>query len=194
MTEIKIEKKKAIWPWIFLFLGLLALLLYFFVFNKNDGESETSTAATTTVNDQNDNSNTVAAYVAFINSDTNKMSLDHSFTNDALLQLTNATQAMADKAGYDVKADLDKAKEFSNKITQDPFETSHADNIRKASDIIAGALQNLQKSKFPALETEAAEVASAATAINPDVLTLNQKDKVKSFFAKAAGLLEKMNQ
>jgi len=43
------------------------------------------------------------------------------------------------------------------------------------------------------LSAEAADVKSAASAINPETLTLNQRDAVKPFFRKAADLLNKMN-
>ncbi|MGK2863092.1 MAG: hypothetical protein ACSLE0_14250 [Chitinophagaceae bacterium] len=191
MTEINIEKKKPVWPWVLLGLGILALLLYFFVFNEK--EEMAKKPATSALIDVHEDNSTVAAYVMFINSDTNKMGLDHSFTNEALLKLTDATNSMADEAGYSVKADLEKAKEYTDKITNDSFETSHADNIRKAADIIAGALQNLQKAKYPELENNAGDVKLAAEAINPETLILEQRDAVKTFFAKAANLLEKMN-
>ncbi len=192
MTEIKIEKKKPVWPWLLLGAVILALLLYFFVFNKEDEMDEVAEAPASLI-DIRENNSTVAAYVNFINSDTNKMSLDHSFTNEALLKLTDATNAMADEVGYSVKADLDKAKELANRITTDPFETSHADNLRKSADIISGSLQNLQKAKYPSLTNEAAEVQSATEGIKPETLILEQKDAVKTFFAKTAKLLERMN-
>lgn len=194
MTEIKIEKKRTVWPWILLGLGLIALLLYFFVFNKANENERVVEVPTTTLIDVHKNNSTVTAYVTFINSDSNKMSLDHSFANEALLKLTDATNAMANEVGYNVKADLDKAKELANKITNDPFETSHADNIRKAADILAGSLQNLQQAKYPGLANEARAVKDAAMAINPEILTLDQKDAVKTFFSNAADILQKMNK
>ncbi|MDQ6815127.1 MAG: hypothetical protein M3040_15430 [Bacteroidota bacterium] len=191
MTEIKIEKKKPVWPWVLLGLGILALLLYFFLFrNKSDQVQQAPAAA---LIDVHENNSTVAAYVMFINSDTNKMTLDHSFTNEALLKLTDATNAMANAVGFSVKADLDKAKDLANKITNDPFETSHADNIKKAANIIARALENLQQAKYPELQNDASEVKIAAESINAETLTLDQRDAVKTFFGKAANLLQKMN-
>lgn len=194
MAEIKIEQKKQVWPWLLVGLVIAALLVYLLVFN-NKKEDEMNEVAETpaALIDVHENNSTVAAYVNFINSNTNKMSLDHDFTNEALLKLTDATNAMADEAGYSVKADLDKGKEYADKITNDPFETSHADNIKKAAEILAGSLQNLQRAKYPMLENDAAEVKSAAEAINAETLTLEQRDAVKSFFGKAANLLEKMN-
>lgn len=37
MAEIKIEKKKPIWPWILLFLGVLALI-YFLVIKDTEND------------------------------------------------------------------------------------------------------------------------------------------------------------
>jgi hypothetical protein len=78
-------------------------------------------------------------------------------------------------------------------ISSDPFETTHADNIRKADDILTNVLQNIQKAKYPGLADEVAELKSASESIKLDVLALEQKDEVKTFFIKAADLLQKMN-
>ncbi|MDX9907850.1 MAG: hypothetical protein RBS23_00170 [Mariniphaga sp.] len=36
-------------------------------------------------------------------------------------------------------------------ITKDPFETTHAESIKKADEIIANVLQNIQQPKYPEL-------------------------------------------
>ncbi len=81
------------------------------------------------------------------------MGLDHDYTNEALLKLIEATNAMANEAGYDVQADIEKAKEYAKMISSDPFKTTHADNIRKAADILTNVLQNIQKANYPSLES-----------------------------------------
>jgi hypothetical protein len=78
-------------------------------------------------------------------------------------------------------------------ITTDPFETTHADNIRKADDILADVLQNIQTANYPGLADEAAALKSASESIKPGVLALEQKNAVKDYFEKAADLLQKMN-
>lgn len=191
MTEIKIEKKKPVWPWILLVLGLLAAVWFFFF--RNDKDDTAETANNGALIDVHENNSTVAAYVTFINSDTNTMSLDHSFASEALTKLTDAADAMATEAGYDVKVDIAKAKQYADEITKDPQSTTHADKIRSAADVLSNSLQNMQQAKYPGLSAEAAEVKSAAAAINPETLTLDQRDAVKSFFRKAADLLSKMN-
>lgn len=191
MTEIKIEKKKPVWPWILLVLGLLAAAWFFFF--RNDKQETMETADNNALIDVHENNSTVAAYVTFINSDTNKMSLDHAFTSEALTKLTDAVDAMATEAGYDVKVDIAKAKQYADEITKDPMSTTHADKIRTAADVLSTSLQNLQQAKYPGLSAEAADVKSTAAAINPETLTLDQRDAVKSFFGMAADLLSKMN-
>jgi len=54
-------------------------------------------------------------------------------------------------------------------------------------------LQNIQKAKYPGLANEVEALRSASESIKPGVLTLDQKDAVKNYFAKASDLLQKMN-
>ncbi len=191
MAEIKIERKKTGWIWLVVGLIIVALLAYFFVFNndKDDNNPEVLTEAEY-VSSTNE---TVAAYVSFIENSNKNMSLDHVYTNEALLKLVDATKAKANEVGYEVGADLEKVKEYANMITEDAYATSHADYIRKSDDIITIELQNIQQAKYPNLADDAKELKTAAESVNPDVLTLDQKEAVKNFFAKAADILKKMN-
>ncbi|NDP22108.1 MAG: hypothetical protein GZ091_13650 [Paludibacter sp.] len=191
MTEIKIEKKKPVWPWILLVLGLLFAAWYFFV--RNDKAEPVEREDKTALIDVHENNNIVATYVAFINADTATMGLNHVFTSEAFTKLTAAVDAMASESGYDVRADIAKAKQYAGEITKDPMSITHADKIRSAADVLSTSLQNMQQAKYPELSAEAADVKSAASAIIPETLTLDQRDAVKSFFRKAADLLNKMN-
>ena len=204
MTEIKIEKKKPMWPWILLAIGVIAALIYFLVFHSYNDEinevPETTELENTMKNANetdlisvNENNSTVAAYITFVEKANNSMSLDHEYTNEALLKLIEATEAMAAEVGFDVQADIEKVKKYAEMILKDPLETTHANNIRKADDVLANILQNIQKAKYPGLTNEVAELKDASEAIKPDVLTLDQKNEVKTFFSKAAILLKKMN-
>ncbi len=200
MAEIKIEQKKQIWPWLIVGLVIVALLLYFLVFRDNGENTEAVTEADSITNTNEsdllgvkENNGTVAAYVNFVDNSKEMMSLDHEYTNEALSKLIEATNAIANEVGYDVQADIEKVKEYAKMIASDPFETTHADNIRKADDILTNILQNIQKAKYPDLTNEVAALKSASESIKLGVLTLEQKDEVKTFFIKAADLLQKMN-
>lgn len=206
MAEIKIEKKSTpIWPWILLGVALIALLIYLFSSRDNNNERDeitevtrsdssyaSSTQAGRTQANASGNSE-VLAYVSFIREDPDQMGLDHRFTNEAFSKLTSATNAMADKVGYNIQQDMTQVRTRTQKITTDPFETTHANSIREAAGILAQSLQNIQQKAFSGLASDADGVKSAAAGIKGNVMTLDQKGEVKSFFRKSADLLEKMN-
>ena len=160
---------------------------------KKDAEDVDQTENTSDAIGVKENNEKVIAYVRFVEEDNTKMELDHSYTNEALLKLTEATRAIAEETNHDVRGDLDKVKEYADKITTDPFATTHADNIRKSADILTSVLQNIQQARYPGLSKEVEEVKNACAAIKPNVLTLDQKEAVKSFFRESADVLEKMN-
>lgn len=194
MTEIKIEKKKPLVPWMLLgvvLVGILAVLAYFMVFN--DGKDVMKTTETSSLINVNENNSTVAAFVRFVEVGNNEMTLNHAYTNEALLKLTEATNAMADEIKYDVRADMDKVKEAAKVITIDKFNTSHANSIRDVTNILTNVLEKMQQAKYPELAKEVAELRNTSDSIKPDVLTLDQKDTIKTFFSTAADLLKKMN-
>jgi hypothetical protein len=202
MSEIKIEKKKPVWPWFLLVLVLLfAAFAAWLLFIRNDNTEPLATAVETAVEtadetaliDVHENNNIVTDYITFIDADTATMGIDHVFTNEVFTKLTNAIEAMAKEAGYDVKADIAMAKQLAEEITNDPMVTTHADKIRSGADVLSTCLQSIQQAKYPSLSAEVSEVKNAATAINPETLTLDERNAVKSFFRKAADLLIKMN-
>src|SRR5919205_2968831 len=119
MTEIKIEKKQPVWPWILLGIILIALLIYFFgcahngtndVTQQNAAEQNTATANLLSVHE---NDSTVAAYISFVNNDSNKMSPDHDYSSEALKKLVQATKAMAADIGYTIHDNVDQANEYA---------------------------------------------------------------------------------
>lgn len=191
MTEIKIEKKSPVWPWLLLGLGVLVAAWFFLI--KDDKVEPEKTVEPVALIDVNENNSVVNTYVEFIDSDTNTMGLDHKYSSEAITLLTNSVDAMATEVGFDVKVDIDQAKIYANDITKDSLSTKHADKIRTSADLLSTSLQNLQQAKYPTLSAEAADVKIAAQSINPETLTLDQKDAVKSFFKKSADLLSKMN-
>lgn len=202
MAEIKIEKKKPIWPWILLAAVIIAILIFIFAFNGDDDvdiDERQDYNQEQTYDESGDstqyalNNTEVATYVTFIQEDPDAMGLNHDFTNEALLKLTNATIAMADEIDYDIQKDIAEVKTYADKITTDTFETTHANSIKKSAEILANIMQNIQQRAFSDLSSDAMEVQNAAKAIKADMLTLDQKTDVKNYFRESADLLEKMN-
>lgn len=201
MAEIKIEKKKKVWPWVAAGLGVVILVIAVMV-SRDTVKPMDIEAATEYVPQPEkpadllgvkENNATVAAYIDFIENSPGKMTLDHAFSNEALLKLIDATKAMAGTVGYRIQVDLEKVKGYANIITEDKYVTTHADYIRIADDSITHVLQNIQMTHYPTLASDIEELKRTAEAINPNVKTLKQKDAVRMYFAKACEVLKKMN-
>lgn len=160
--------------------------------NKKDSKTTSDTLPVLSVHNESDNNNTISEYINFVSADNNKMKLDHAYTSEALLKLTDATKAVADKAHYTINEDLNKIKDYAKQVTEDKLATTHANDIKKAADVITKVLGSIQEMKYPALSNEAGQLKEASSAINPDVLTLQQKNEIKKYFEKAADLLAKM--
>ena len=218
MAEIKIEKKRPIWPWIILVLVILAIL-YFLVFNDDeaddmddmddmeqiDEEAIWDDSDTTSWEEQADTTGWetsgdslmtsgagVSEYLAYI-ADTTKMGVDHQYTNMALIKLMNAVQSKADEINYDISADMAEVKNEAQMIEKDPMAASHANTIKNAGTKLADILEKIQKENFPALNQEVQEMKTAATNIDGSVKTLEQKEQIKKFFKEAADVLRKMS-
>lgn len=200
MAEIKIMKKKPVLPWIIVGIILLVIVIYFLGY-YNRGDDVIDDSQNTAMNEDkptdligiNENNTTVTEYINFIESNQNKMTLDHEYSNEAIIKLTAAVYAIADEVDVDVKSDLNKMEDDAEDITEKPLSDTHANSIRNAADNLTNAMQNIQKAKFPGLANEVNEVRKSSNAINPDGLTLNQKEQVKSFFYNSSHLLKKMN-
>jgi hypothetical protein len=109
-------------------LIIVALFVYFLVFRDNGENTEAVTEPEPiTITNETDllgikeNNDIVAAYVNFVENNKEKMSLDHAYTNEALSKLIEATNAIANEVGYDVQADIEKAKEYAKMISSDPL-------------------------------------------------------------------------
>ena len=219
MAEIKIEKKKPIWPWIILVLVILAIL-YFLVFandNEDDdmetdeteqlqeenvweeedtttwgAESDTTAWDTTATDTLGGSQAGVSGYLTYI-SDKSKMGVDHEYTNNALLQLVDAVEAKANEINFDIQADMQSVRQDANAIQQDPTGQNHANKIKQAGTKLADILEKMQQENFPNLSQDVQEMKTAANNIQGSVKTLEQKDQINKFFDEAADVLRKMS-
>ena len=133
----------------------------------------------------------VASYVAFLRNN-KKMDIHHEYSNAALLSLIKAVQQTAVDHDIEITADLNEAKESAAYITKDPYKLNHADHIKKASSLIMTAIKNIQKQSFPDMKEEIASLQNDVNAIETEMQTLEQKDKIRHFFNQAAVVLTKM--
>lgn len=201
MAEIKIEKKKSIWPWIL--LAILALAVAWFFLRDSDDidafeDEENTTEQVLTEDDDTgmrnlvmNSTNVLSKYSAYIG-DTGKMGIDHEYSNDALNYLIDAVEATANMHEVDIQADIEEARKNASEIKVEPYAVDHADLIKNSGTIMTRALTTLQNAKFPNLQQDVADLETAVSAIDKDELTLDQKDEVNKFFKSAESLLLKM--
>lgn len=233
MTEIKIEKRKPIWPWVLTGLVIVAVVGYF-MFTGDDNtrydrqesaygvESDNDNKSQTQYGDDKDNGGmaitdgnedgadinsrnrtgnertgqqnpAIASYIEFVNNRVENRDLDHQTVSQAFKQLTDATNAKASEVGYQTTRDLQNAKQNIDQITNEPFETTHADKIRKTADILSNELMKIQEAKYPDLKNEASDLRDASNSIEPEEMAFDQSDAIKNFLTESADLLEEMD-
>lgn len=215
MAEIHVEKKKPVWPWIILVLVILAILYFlFFADGQNNDdlddmdtteqvedttvwENETNdTADWDTNNNMNDTlgyaAGGVSGYVAHIG-DESRMGVDHEYTNNALLQLISAVEGKARELNIEIESEMQQIRQDAQNLTQNPQARDHAGNIKNAGSGITNVLENIQQERFPELSQDVEQLRSSVEDIDPSVETLEQKDRINSFFHEAADVLQKMN-
>lgn len=213
MAEIKVEKKKPVWPWILLGLIILGIILYFLFANgdtddvddmdrnqvtdtTNQTNQTTDRDTATWNNNQNEtntaNSQSVSRYISHVG-DTQRMGIEHEYTNNALTHLVNAVEYKAREQNVNIDTDLQEIKNEAQNITRNPQATDHANSIKNAGSKIADALQKIQQEKFPDLSQDVEDVRTAAQEIETSTLTLDQKDQINGFFNEAADVLRKMS-
>ena len=157
----------------------------------DDNRIEDEPVVTEQVAEEYDDYSAIALYSAYI-ADTDKMGVDHEYSNEALNYLIDAVEEKADMLDVDVKADINEARKNASEITEDPDKLNHANLIKSSGEIIVRALTTLQTAKFPTLTDDVAKVNTAVNEIDASDKTLDQKDKVNNFFKSAESLLLKM--
>lgn len=205
MAEIEIQRKKPpIWPWI---LGALVIvgLLWFLVArtNRDGAEPTAATIPATTELAMADSPGAilseVEAFVTFVeeNRATAEMGLDHNYTSTGIRNLAEAIQAIAqrtDNNNQQIEQQYQELLRMANQIQKDPMSTQHADVIREAFITSANLMEQVQSSLFPQLQNEVSQVRQAAQSVQPEELTLDQKQEIQSFFDRASDVLQAMEE
>ncbi|MBZ9729348.1 hypothetical protein LB467_06580 [Salegentibacter sp. JZCK2] len=209
MAEIKIEKKKPIWPWVLVGLIILAVILYFVIADNEDDddfseEENTEQVATPMETDDEDDFETatweednlsgdesVSKYLTHIG-DQEKMGIDHEYSSEALIYLINALENRAEEANINTQVEIQELKNNVRDIKENPDSLTHANTINDVGTKIVDLMEKMQNEKFPDISQDVQEVRMALQNIEPSTPTLDQKDAVNSFYKEAGDVLEKM--
>jgi hypothetical protein len=155
--------------------------------DDDDEWTERSATNTTSMKDEDDK---VTAYSNWVKEPNGEVSLSHQYTRNGLNHLVNAVWTVAEKNDIDV-SDWESKKarilEIADEITVDMYSTDHADLSREAFIMIADMIETIQNKAFDsdAANKLSSDVASAARALDPDVLMTPQAKKIHTFFEHA---------
>lgn len=217
MAEIKIEKKKPIWPWILIIVLIILALLYFFVFADNDADDDFSdtddmeqveTRDSLEIEGKRENTDTweneqlndslsggfaslSSAYYDAIEED-DKLGKDSTYTNNALLKLVDAVNAKAMEHDIDLDSNLDQMRKNAMNTSENAKSIS-SEKIKNTGDKVMKALEELQKKEYPQLSEQIEEAKKSLSEIKTNEEMSNQQDKIEAFFNKTADVLRNMN-
>ena len=218
MAEIKIEKKKPIWPWVLIILIILAAIYFFWYYNDRNYNSDenlinndsitqldnskiydnevmdTSTVYTgkygTVRNEQ-----ALTDYLKFVDIDKNiNNETGNEYYRSAFFKLITAIKRESEIKNIDINDDIAAAMQNAELLTNDPAIAQNSDKIKATAENVSKALRKIQQQSFSGLLAETDNVDSAAKNINSSGKIEEERNNINSFFDKAAILLQKMYQ
>ena len=214
MTEIKIVKKKPIWPWILLILIVLGIAAYF-IYNNPDLDTLNNGFDDGVTNEKvmDSKSNQIGAdgayrtdsyggiydeYKAFDESirDSTRIAVDSSYTKKAFSNLTKLVVKQADKNDIEDSQALEDLRDYSVLITTISKTSSNSENFKNFKtlcDKIAAVLGNIQAKSYPSMQQEAANLKQIATKISISTPMANQQTDINDFLKKSREILKSMN-
>lgn len=218
MAEIKIEKKKPIWPWVLVILIILAAIYFFWYYNDNNYDTDDQIMDNDTItqiddteiydNDVRDsstlyagtygtirNEQTAADFLNFVDAekDSNK-AMNNEYYRTAFVKLITATKRTAEIKNVDVTSNLDNALKNTELLTNDSTSSQKTEDIRKTAVEVSTALKKIQQDSFNDLSSEANAVEIAANNINARGTINEESTSINSFLDKSAILLQKIYQ
>lgn len=206
MAEIRIEKKKPVWPWVLLAIIVVGVILFFLLRDYDTNDTDMNTNADTEELDQMDNEemNTAAwkkdsmqsdydrtgkrtsdsAYIG----DNSQLGRDSTYTSSAFTQLITAVEMKAMQKNIDLSADFREMKNQAQQLSMNMKEPS----MKELSTKISNVFQNIQEKEYPTLQQEVQDLKDQAQEIGASE-TFDDNGPLKDFFRKASELLQKMN-
>ncbi|MBJ7880492.1 hypothetical protein [Gelidibacter salicanalis] len=210
MAEIKIEKKKPVWPWVVLILVVLGIIAYFVYADQNDNdlnddfdddynnEQVVDPTYDSSPDDTYDTKKSYDQFKAFDESisDSTRVAIDSSYTKKAFANLTKAVVRTADDNNVEDSEALTDLRNFSSLITSistTTKDTKGFKNFKTASDKVVKVMEDIQKKNFPALQTQVADLKQSASKIDGSVTMNKQQDQIYTFLRQSRDVLQMMN-
>ncbi|MCK0125073.1 hypothetical protein MWU76_11735 [Gelidibacter sp. F2691] len=211
MAEIKIEKKKPVWPWVILILVVLGIIAYFVYANDEDinddfddditNEQVIDTTNTQSSYDSYNTGTTNSSYDQFTAydqsiADSTRVAVDSSYTKKAFANLTKAVVQKADENNIEDSEALTDLRNFSSLITSistTTKDTKGFKNFKTASDKVVKVMEDIQKKAYPSLQTQVADLKKTAAKVDGSVMMNKQQEQLYAFLRQSRDVLQMMN-
>lgn len=211
MAEIKIEKKKPVWPWVILILVVLGIIAYFVYANDEDvnddfddditNEQVIDTTNTQSSYDSYNTGTTNSSYDQFMAydqsiADSTRVAVDSSYTKKAFANLTKAVVQKADENNIEDSEALTDLRNFSSLITSistTTKDTKGFKNFKTASDKVVKVMEDIQKKAYPSLLTQVADLKKTAAKVDGSVMMNKQQEQLYAFLRQSRDVLQMMN-
>lgn len=212
MADIDIqEKERSVWPWI---VGLLGLVLVVWVAAEMLGDDEPDFAVTDPAAEE-------TLYPAAVPTDAtdagmpmavtqfeqecaspgttaDEMSLDHSYVEGCIRQMTAAMDAVIERDTVNDQALSEQMQGYrtqAEQLTENRDSPEHSTHVREvfnsAAQIIA-RIEDTRTNAGEALDRRSDSVQEAAEAFSADAQMMDQRDEVAAFFRETAAALRAM--
>ena len=215
MAEIKIEKKKPVWPWILLGVLIIGIIAYVLVNNNDDDFSDdsddymsneiedTRKDSTDTYNsrstiynpddDYEDSKNSMAELM-IVMKDSTRFGTDSTFTKEAFQKLAKVTVEKAKEFNIETSTAL-SSLELNTSMTSSST-TDHTKlntQIKSMSDNITSVIEAIQKKQMPNKETGVSKLKQTSAKLNTTTDLAKQQANIQMFMRQAHDLLHNMN-
>lgn len=208
MAEIKIEKKKPVWPWILLIIVILAIIAYLVYENQNDDDyiddvdSEQIDDVDTYENndsiyDSSDNSygnsnNAVMKYSEVL-MDSSRVGTDSTLTKSILQKFADAVVYKAEQYNIASSTPLKTLRDFSDGMNSLDGNQNLMQTTKNVTSNATMILETIQTKQFPDMRMQITELKTLSDKINSTAVLQKQKNNLNLFFGKANDILKNMN-
>ncbi len=214
MAEIKIEKKKPIWPWIILAIVLVAIIYFIYAYGDNDDYSDdANTDDVENIDSISDSDSTswdtnTTAYddsyatrdLTEVMRDSSRIGTDSTFTNRALYNLAERTLNIAKNHNIGSSSAVNDLEQYTMKNGNSGTQTaqhSKASNssqkFKTVSNNIVKVIESLEANHVTRMQQKMEALKSSASHINGGTDLSKQQNALQTFFRKAHELLNNLN-
>ena len=208
MAEIHLQRKRpGIWPFVIAALALVLLVWAAAALLRDDHDYASGTAESVpqapdmvpTSGVADAPAPAVAAFLQFADeSGESAGGPAHDYTATGMRRLSAAIDAIVEQKGIgsqNVRHHLEAFRQTAQKIQANPGARNHADQVRDAFMNAANLMSTMQQDRWgddTEMRNELDEVRAAAAAIEARRPLLEQTDRVREFFDRAAAVVRHM--